>query len=448
MNKSQLLEWVRTAGIVGQGGAGFPAHVKYDVEVETVIANGCECEPLLHSDKHLMEARAQDLVRGLSVLKAATGARRAVIAIKGKYVRVAACLQQAVAGTDLELAFLDDFYPAGDEQILIYEVTGRSVPPLGLPKDVGALVANVGTLVSVADALNGKPVTHRLVTVTGEVARPAIWNVPLGTSLADLVQACGGASVEDPVYILGGPMMGRVVDDPRQAASTVITKTIGGVILIPRGHYLHQRASLSLEVMVRRAATACIQCRYCTDLCPRFLIGHDFQTHKVMRALGGGGPEAMPGSLQALLCSECGLCELFSCPMHLSPRRLNAALKARFRENRVGFPEPRQVKRSQASLRGYRKIPVSRLAIKLDIARYMDLHPKFLGDVKPAQVRVLLHQHIGAPAVAMVKPGDRVTAGQPVGAVPQGALGACVHAPISGVVAAVDDAVTITGEAS
>lgn len=448
MDKSQLVECVRTAGIVGQGGAGFPAHVKYDAEVETVIANGCECEPLLHSDKHLMEARAEDLVRALRTLKTAVGARRGVIAIKGKYVRVAERLQRAMAGTDLELALLDDFYPAGDEQVLIYEVTGRCVPPLGLPKDVGALAANVGTLVSLTDALDGKPVTHRLVTVTGEVARPAIWNVPLGTPLSDLVEACGGAAVEDPVYILGGPMMGRVVDDPKQAASTVVTKTLGGVILIPRDHYLHRRATLSLEVMARRAATACIQCRYCTDLCPRYLIGHDFQTHKVMRALGGGGPEAAPGSLQALLCSECGLCELFSCPMHLSPRRLNAALKVRFRENRVAFPEPRRVKPSQAALRGYRKIPVTRLAIKLDIARYMDLHPEFLGELKPARVRVPLRQHIGAPAQPLVKPGDRVSVGEPVGAIPPGALGACVHASLSGVVTAVDDAVTITGEPS
>ncbi len=220
MDKSQLVECVRTAGIVGQGGAGFPAHVKYDTEVETVIANGCECEPLLHSDKHLMEARAEDLVRALRALRTAVGARRGVIAIKRKYERVADRLRKVMTGTDLELAFLDDFYPAGDEQVLIYEVTGRSVPPLGLPKDVGALAANVGTLVSLTDALDGKPMTHRLVTVTGEVARPAIWNVPLGTPLSDLVEACGGAAVEDPVYILGGPCGNPGVLDRRPGRQT------------------------------------------------------------------------------------------------------------------------------------------------------------------------------------------------------------------------------------
>jgi Na+-translocating ferredoxin:NAD+ oxidoreductase RnfC subunit len=130
-------------------------------------------------------------------------------------------------------------------------------------------------------------------------------------------------------------MMGRFLDTPEDQEQAVITKTSGGVIVLPRGHYLHDCATLSLEVMRKRAATACIQCRYCTDLCPRFLVGHGFETHKVMRAFGGGEDTAM-GAMQAFMCCECGLCELFSCPMRLSPRRINQALKKQFAKR--GYP--------------------------------------------------------------------------------------------------------------
>jgi Na+-translocating ferredoxin:NAD+ oxidoreductase RnfC subunit len=139
-------------------------------------------------------------------------------------------------------------------------------------------------------------------------------------------------------------------------------------------------ATLSLDVMQKRAAAACIQCRYCTDLCPRYLVGHSFETHRVMRAFGGGVDTAM-GALQAAMCCECGVCELFACPMRLSPRRINQELKKKFAENKVPYEGPREVISAQSALRSFRKLPVTRLAIKLGIDKYMDLHPEFAGDL-------------------------------------------------------------------
>ena len=135
MDKQAFIAAVRAAGIVGEGGAGFPAHVKYAAEADTVIANGCECEPLLHTDQHHMLHHARDIVRALDELKQAVGARRAVIGLKRKYKEATNILAEAIraAGSSIELALLDNFYPAGDEQTLVREVTGRSVPPLGLP---------------------------------------------------------------------------------------------------------------------------------------------------------------------------------------------------------------------------------------------------------------------------------------------------------------------------
>jgi RnfABCDGE-type electron transport complex C subunit len=444
MDPDKLIDAVRQAGVVGEGGAGFPAHVKYAARVETVIANGCECEPLLFSDQHIMATRARRIVYALQAVRQAMGARRAVVAIKDKYARAAAALAEAMTGDGLELFRLDNFYPAGDEQILVYEITGRTVPPLGLPTEVGVVVANVGTLSSVAEALDGRPVTHKIVTVTGEVARPAVVRVPVGTRVARLVEHCGPVTVADPVIVMGGPMMGRMVDRPEALAAEVITKTCGGVVVLPRGHYLHQAATLSVAEMQRRARTACIQCRYCTDLCPRFLIGQEFETHKVMRTFSGA-TQAAQGAVQAALCCECGLCELFSCPMHLSPRRINQLFKARMRQEGLAYDGPRAVSAHQAALRAYRKIPTDRLAVKIGIDGYMGLHPGFEGDWNPGEVRIPLSQHIGAAAIAVVRPGQRVKAGDLIGEIPEGCLGARVHASIDGAVTAVDQAVTVKG---
>ena len=442
MNTDAFIGMIRDAGVVGEGGAGFPAHVKYATSVETVIANGCECEPLLYSDQYIMRNHAPEIVRALKAVVNVTGASRGVIAIKRKYAGAAKAFRGCMDDASLELIQLDNFYPAGDEHILVHEVTGKTIPPLGLPKEVGALVANVGSLYSVNGAMDARPVIQKVVTVTGEVVRPSVIQVPIGTRVIDCIAQCGGAVTDDPVYVMGGPMMGRFLDTPEDLDRAVITKTSGGVIVLPRGHYLHECATLSLEVMRKRAATACIQCRYCTDLCPRYLVGHSFETHKVMRAFGGGEDMAM-GAMQAMLCCECGLCELFSCPMRLSPRRINAALKGSFGKEGISYEGTREVRPQQSAFRDYRKIPVPRLAIKLGIDRYMDIHPRDGGEFEPERVTIPLSQHIGAPAVATVKVGDRVQAGHMIGEIPTDALGARVHASISGKVAKVSDSVVI-----
>jgi len=195
MNRERILRQIRDAGVVGQGGAGFPAHVKFAASVETVIANGCECEPLLFSDQVLMQRHAEEIVEALEAVMAAVGARRGIIAIKEKYRTAGERFERLLGGKPIELARLENFYPAGDEHVLVHELLGRAIPPLGLPKDVGAVVSNVGTLHAVHRAMAGLPVTHRLVTVTGEVRRPAVLEVPIGTSVEECIAACGGPAI-------------------------------------------------------------------------------------------------------------------------------------------------------------------------------------------------------------------------------------------------------------
>jgi Na+-translocating ferredoxin:NAD+ oxidoreductase RnfC subunit len=442
MEKTAFLEAVRAAGIVGEGGAGFPAHVKYAAAADTVIANGCECEPLLHTDRHIMLRHAPGIFRALKALSAAAGARRSVLAVKAKHADVILRLRPAAEAGGIEIFPLEDFYPAGDEQILVREVTGRSVPPLGIPLNVGVVVANVGTLADVDAALGDglvppSPVTDKVLTVTGEVGAPAVMRAPLGTPLSACLAAAGGALPQRPVFIVGGPMMGRLVADPDGLARESVTKTTGGLIVLPAGHHLHTNASLPTDVMRRRAACACIQCRACSDLCPRRLIGHPFETHRIMRAFAARAERSALGAA-AVMCCECGACEHYACPIGMSPRRINQAVKAVLREESLTYGGSRELLEENVRWREYRRIPASRLASRLGIAAYMHLETPYVGEIAPRAVTLPLRQHIGAASVAVVAAGDTVRKGERVGEIPEGALGARLHASIDGVVTAVD----------
>jgi Na+-translocating ferredoxin:NAD+ oxidoreductase RnfC subunit len=212
MDKRVFIDTIRSAGIVGEGGAGFPAHVKYAASVDVIVANGCECEPLLHTDAYLMCHEARAIGQGMRALGEAAGASRLVLGVKKKHTSLIPFLGETLAPFGVELFLLDDFYPAGDEQVLLREITGKSVPALGLPLHVGAIVANVGTLARVGAALaDGSPFTDKLLTVTGEVGRPGVIRAPLGTPLVSCLEFCGNLLPRDPVFIIGGPMMGRFV---------------------------------------------------------------------------------------------------------------------------------------------------------------------------------------------------------------------------------------------
>ena len=447
MHKDEFIAAVKAAGIVGEGGAGFPAHVKYAATADTVIANGCECEPLLHTDQHIMASSGAALMRALRTLTDAVGAKRGVLGIKKKHKALIAELQGFADTQGIEVFQLDDFYPAGDEQILVREVTGKSVPPLGIPLAVNTVVANVGTLVNVDAALGGSgvssPVTRKVLTVTGEVKTPSVLRAPIGTPMLECLEAAGGSLPANPVCIIGGPMMGRVVVGLEALSKEVVTKTSGGLIVLPLGHHLHRNATTPVDFMRKRAASACIQCRMCSDLCPRTLIGHPFHTHKVMRAFGAGMEASEAGTL-ASMCCECGICEQYSCPMGLSPRRINQAVKAELRNAKMQYEGPREVIEEAAIWREYRKIPVPRLAARIGISQYMHLATPFLGELQPRAVTIPLRQHIGAPAIAVVKPGQMVRVGDVIGEIPENALGARVHASINGVVDDVNDSVRIS----
>jgi Na+-translocating ferredoxin:NAD+ oxidoreductase RnfC subunit len=427
-----MIQAIKKAGVVGAGGAGFPTHIKLNTQVEVFIVNGIECEPLLETDKYLMRTYAEELVDIIDTVAAALHAKRWVIGVKDKNVVEIKALEKAVAkkGSPLEVKRVQNYYPAGDEHILVQEICGKSIPPMGLPLDVGAVVANVATLLDVKNALEGNPVTTRLITVTGAVKRPTLIQVPIGTSIAQCIELAGGPSLSDYAVLLGGPMMGT--DCPKDKISeTYVTKTLGGIVLVEASSYLITMKRLPMSHIIRRAESACIQCQMCTDLCPRYLNGHPLYPHKVMRAVGMH--EQHPETLKsALICCECGVCELYACPMGLSPKTVNQFVKRTLSKEGVRFEPSKNTDYKASDLMPYRKIHTSRMVARTGLTAYADIHLETVIDFQPQVVKLHLKQGIGSPAVPCVQEGAWVTAGDLIAAVEDTTVGSQLHASISG----------------
>lgn len=437
-----IVDKVRAAGVVGAGGAGFPTHVKLQFEVKRVLGNGASCEPLLASDPYLMTNQTDHVLNGLLTVMDCTGSEKGTICLKSKHADATAALKQKVAENGyagrINVFELEDFYPAGDEFVLVNEVLGKIVPEGGIPLNVLAVVSNVESLLNISRAMAGIPVTDRYLTVCGEVNQPIVCRVPIGTPAEVVIELAGGPKISEHAIVMGGPMMGKILG----TGSQPVTKTTSGIIVLSPNHNVVRDKSRSLTQMRFIAKSACTQCSRCTDLCPRYLIGHALEPHRIMRHLAY--TPGMTGEVleDALICSECGICEKFACPMMLSPREINAAIKQKLLKEGIKR-EPRRETYRVSPFNETRKIPLRRLMERLEVTRY-DTHPPFYGDaIEVKRVSIPLQQHLGKPAVAVVRPGDRVKKGDLIGEIPEGALGARVHASIDGTVESVNEHIVI-----
>ena len=372
-----LIQKIEAAGVVGCGGAGFPTHRKLSGTFEYLIANGAECEPCLRHDRWLMKNKASEIVQAMDAIAAELNIPKAVIALKGHYEEEAAALEAAIAqlGSSVTIHRMESFYPAGDEQTMVYEVTGRVVPPAGIPAAVSAVVDNVATLYAVYEAMQGIPFTKKFLTVTGEVNAPSVLHVPVGTPFQTCIELAGGAKSSEYFVVTGGPMMGKPVP-PEELDAAAVTKTTGGILVLPADGY-HARASqLNVKRMLSRAKSACIQCTNCTQLCPRHLLGHPLEPHKIMRKMAmGGDPKDMLGDLviqSAALCCECGICEVYACPMGLNPRKINAILKGELRGAGIRY-ERKGDSWTPSPEREVRKAPTDKVAARAGVYRYNKL---------------------------------------------------------------------------
>ena len=297
LTAEQITEALTDAGLVGQGGAAFPTHVKLAKNdkkpVDVVLVNGCECEPYLTADYRLMLEAPRGIVAGALLAARAAGAESVVIAVEDNKPRAIEALQKACRGTSATVKSLRTKYPQGGERQAVPAALGRIVPTGGLPLDVGVVVVNVGTALSIARAvLRKQPVTHRVVTVTGRgIQTPKNLLVPIGAPMQALIDHCGGLRPEAVRVLAGGPMMGFTVAD----LSTPVTKGTSGLTV------------LTQEDVRQAAETACVRCGRCVDVCPLGLV----PTKLALAARAEVWSVAK--RYHILACMECGCCA-FTCP--------------------------------------------------------------------------------------------------------------------------------------
>jgi Na+-translocating ferredoxin:NAD+ oxidoreductase RnfC subunit len=434
-----LTEKIRNAGVVGAGGGGFPTHVKLRAPIETLIANGAECEPLLAKDKAIMRHFAPEIIDGLEISAKWLTARNTIIGIKSKNKTEIDSLKK-IALPSVKFHSMADIYPAGDEYILVYEATGKLIPSGGIPLEIGCVVINIETLYNISRAINDIPVIEKFITVAGAVKSPSTFKVPIGTSFDDCIKLAGGAAVDNYAIIAGGAMMGELVTD----ISTPITKTIAGLIVLPIDHQQIKRRLLTQQKLERVGASACDQCYRCTDLCPRWLLGYDIVPHEVMRSLLFSSPRWEQFSVKALNCIECNICSLYACPEDLDPK--NICSRAKRKLFAKGYRPDKSRRVEPHPLRPGRQVPTRLLTRKLGLTQYDQPAPFIETEFEPQKVTIPLKQHAGSAAVPIVKVNDRVAKGQLIGDVAETNLGAKVHSSIAGEVVSIDSNITIIKE--
>ena len=301
LTPEQIREIAKEAGLVGLGGAAFPSYVKLsppgDKPIDTVLINGCECEPFLTCDHRLMLERTDDLVAGLKLMMKAVGAKKGYIGVEANKMDAADKISTRVANeADIEVALLEVKYPEGAEKMLIDAITGRRVPPGKLPSEVGVLVQNVQTAVALYDAAaTGKPVIERVVTVTGPgIKTPKNVMVKVGTPISHVIEQCGGLIGNTGKVIMGGPMTGFAQKD----LSAVCQKGSSGILV------------LTEEAVDKGAEQQCVGCDKCLDVCAMFLMPNFIVKH----AKRGQWEQAE--KYGARDCFECGCCS-YVCPARI-----------------------------------------------------------------------------------------------------------------------------------
>ena len=298
LTPKEIIDKIAAAGLVGMGGATFPAHVKLSIpagqKAECLIINGVECEPYLTSDYRTMLERGSEVLVGVQILCKALDVNKAYIGIEDNKPEAISHLTTLAAGyPHIEIVPLRTKYPQGGEKQLIQAITGKAVPSGGLPIHVGVVVQNIGTALAVYEAVQkNKPLIERVVTVTGKTLRdPSNFMVRIGTPISSLIDLCGGMPQDALKVINGGPMMGRAlanIDAP-------VTKGTSGIVI------MRNRESL------RTPASSCIKCAKCVGVCPMGL--EPYLLNKLTRLKRFDDLEP----LGITDCIECGSCA-YTCP--------------------------------------------------------------------------------------------------------------------------------------
>jgi len=302
----KIREHIRDAGIVGMGGAGFPAHIKLNPDdhvVDTLILNGAECEPYITCDEMLLRERALEVIVGLRIMRYAVQAKRCIIGIENNKPAAFRALQEQVRNTGadfIDVIQVPTVYPAGGEKQLIRVLTGKEVPASGLPLDIGVVCHNVGTAYAVYRAIEfGEPLISRYVTLAGSVAHARNLEVLIGTPVINLIEECGGNRNTLSRVILGGPMMGTALHDitapvTKTTNCILVNSTVGDVPLPTRDKHV----------------MPCIRCGNCAVSCPIGLLPQQLYWYAHAKDFD------KVQDYHLFDCIECGCCD-YVCPSQI-----------------------------------------------------------------------------------------------------------------------------------
>lgn len=305
LNPTEIIQKVRNAGIVGLGGAAFPTAIKIDNQskardIKTLILNGAECEPYISCDDRLLKERATNIIQGIEILQYLLEPEQAIIAIEDNAPDTFAWLTKAInehKNTTIQVVQVPTIYPTGGEKQLIQTLTGKEVPSGHIPADIGVVAINVGTVYAIQQAIiEGKPLTSRITTVTGEgIETPRNLEVRIGSPISTLVEFCDGYTNNTERLIMGGPMMGFALlnDDIPLVKAT-------NCILIPSKQ----------EIVTKKDSMPCIRCGLCASACPISLLPQQLFWYSKSDQLDKAENHNL------FDCIECGCCDVV-CPSHI-----------------------------------------------------------------------------------------------------------------------------------
>lgn len=412
MQFDELAGIMKSCGVVGAGGAGFPSYAKLNKKADTVILNCAECEPLFRMHRQLLAKYTYEILTALEFVREAVEAERIIVAVKPSYKdAISAVRDRLESFPDVTVKPLPEVYPAGDEVVTIYETTGRVVPHGKIPISVGCIVFNVETMLNTYYAVTeSRPVTEKYVTVGGAVKNPTTYRVPIGMRFSELVKLAGGSTVEDAAYMSGGVMTGKLAKE-----TDVVTKTTNAVLVLPENHPVIVKRKTRTTMNIKRSMSSCCQCRTCTDLCPRNMLGHPVEPHLFMRAVSKGMDSDIKAVLNTAYCVQCGVCEMYACPQGLAPKTLMGECKDMLKQKGVKLDEPDF--EPVNPMRPYRMVQMKRLLGRLGLTPYVVKAPLSEEKIEPKEVKIMMSQHIGIPAKPIVKKGDTIEAGQKIATV-------------------------------
>lgn len=411
---------------------------------DTVIVSALKDNPLSFAEEYLLQQEQHRIIDGLKLLMVNHQAEKGIIAASKNDRPVIADLKRCVEDCDnIDLFFIDDFYPAADQAILICEIAGQSFSGATPVASPGSLVYDLRTVIDIYKAVTAEePVTRRLLTCTGEVVLPSLVLGHLGVSFREVIELCGGATtttIDEYVIFSGAPARGAIITD----IDTPVTKSTTTITVLPADHELVKERSRTIGAQIKKIKSVCNQCSFCTELCPVYLLGGKLHPHLIMRQIAYGAAEPEEVILGALFCSECGICEVFACPHKLSPRAINKQIKERLKQEaqpgslisdniRSGYLGNHISDHSQPHLnRDYRKVPFERLADLFSVGPYAEPPRMELLETSPGQVELLFHEMSAAGVLPRVKTGEEIAEGSLV-AETKMSTGAGLHSSISG----------------